>query len=248
MKSTRCLITTFSLLIATSAQAQVSYERIANAAAEPGAWLTYSGNYQAHRFSPLKEITQQNVSRLKPAWVYQIEARTRFETSPIVVDGVMYVTEPPTRVTALDLRTGRPLWTWQRKMPLVIKTIGFGPTNRGVAILDNTVYVGTLDCYVIALDAKSGAVRWETRVADNNAGHSITAAPLAIDGKIIVGISGGQVRLGIAAPREVRVLREEIYKAMQEENRAAANVPDSGRRLEDALKRLQSKKPGEINK
>lgn len=191
MKSIRLLLTVSSLLIA-AAQAQVPYQRIVNAPAEPGAWLTYSGNYQAHRFSPLKEITPQNVSRLKPAWVYQIEARSRFETSPIVVDGVMYVTEPPTKITALDLRTGRSLWTWRRTMPLVIKTIGFGPTNRGVAILDDALYVGTLDCHLIALDAKSGAVRWDTKVEDNNTGHSITAAPLAINGKIIVGISGGE--------------------------------------------------------
>jgi alcohol dehydrogenase (cytochrome c) len=172
--------------------AQVPYRRIVNAGSEPGNWLTYSGNYQAHRFSHLREITPRNVSRLRPAWVYQITGRSRFETSPIVVDGVMYVTEPPTKIAALDIRTGRSLWTWQRKMPQVIKTIGFGPTNRGVAILDNTVYIGTLDCFLVALDAKSGAVRWETRVADNNTGHSITAAPLAIDGKIIVGISGGE--------------------------------------------------------
>ena len=180
------------LLLPAAIGAQVPYQRILNSSAEPGSWLTYSGNYQAHRFSQLKEITPQNVSRLRPAWVYQIEARSRFETSPIVVDGMMYVTEPPTKVTALDPRTGRVLWRWERRMPRVIKTIGFGPTNRGIALLDSTVYVGTLDCNLVALDAKSGAVRWETKVADNATGHSITAAPLAIDGKIIVGISGGE--------------------------------------------------------
>ena len=188
----RLLTAACCLSIPTIIAAQVPYERIVNAAAEPGSWLTYSGNYQAHRFSPLTEITPQNVSRLKPAWVYQIDARTRFETSPIVVDGVMYVTEPPTKVAALDLRTGRRLWSWQRTMPRTLKTIGFGPTNRGVAVLDGTLYVGTLDCYLVALDAKTGALRWETNVADNNTGHSITAAPLAIGGKIIVGISGGE--------------------------------------------------------
>jgi len=104
----------------------------------------------------------------------------------------MYVTEPPTKVTALDLRTGRSLWSWQRQMPMLIRTIGFGPTNRGVAILDDNLYVGTLDCHLIALDAKSGAVRWDTKVGDNATGQSITAAPLAIDGKIIIGISGGE--------------------------------------------------------
>ena len=180
------------LLAAMAAPAQVPYKRIVDARAEPGNWLTYSGNYQAHRFSPLTQITRQNVVRLKPVWVYQIDGRGRFETSPIVVDGVMYVTEPPSRVAALDLRTGRTLWSWQRPMRPSLRTLGFGPTNRGIAILDNTVYVGTLDCYLFALDASSGAVRWSTRVGDNDTGHAITAAPLAIDGKIIVGISGGE--------------------------------------------------------
>src|SRR5262245_15584644 len=131
------------LLLCAAANAQVPYQRVANADAEPGNWLTYSGNYQAHRFSKLDQITPKNAARLKVAWVYQIADRGAFETSPIVVDGVMYVSEPPTRVTALDLRTGRKLWSWQRQQSRLTKTIGFGATNRGVAILDNTVYVGT---------------------------------------------------------------------------------------------------------
>ena len=192
MKKARLLVIASCLIIAGVASAQVPYKRVTGAANEPGNWLTYSGNYQAHRFSPLKQITPANAAQLKLAWVYQITGRGRFETSPLVVDGVMYVTEPPTKVTALDSRTGRPLWSWQRPLSPSIKTIGFGPTNRGVAILDDTVYVGTLDAHLIALDAKSGAMRWDTAVGDNNSGHAITAAPLAIDGKIIVGISGGE--------------------------------------------------------
>ncbi len=192
MKATGLLFVIGCFLIPSFASAQVPYQRIIKAETEPGHWLTYSGNYQAHRFSPLKQITPENVSKLKVAWVYQISGRGRFETSPLVVDGVMYVTEPPTKVTALDIRTGRPLWTWQRPMPRDLRTLGFGPTNRGVAILDDTVYVGTLDCFLVALDARSGAVRWETQVGDNKTGYSITAAPLAIDGRVIVGVSGGE--------------------------------------------------------
>jgi alcohol dehydrogenase (cytochrome c) len=192
MKVIRLLFIVCGLLTPAFVLAQVPYQRIVNAESEPGHWLTYSGNYQAHRFSPLKQITPENVARLKPVWVYQINGRGRFETSPIVVDGVMYVTEPPTKVTALDLRTGRPLWSWQRAESRLARTLGFGPTNRGVAILDDTVYVGTLDCYLVALDARSGAVRWSTKVGENKTGHAITGAPLAIDGKIIVGISGGE--------------------------------------------------------
>ncbi len=172
--------------------AQVPYSRLRQADKEPGHWLTYSGGYESHRFSTLTQINRENVDRLRTAWVYQIAGRGRFEASPIVVDGVMYVTEPPTRVTALEVRTGRRIWSWERIEARQSKTLGFGPTNRGVAILDDMVYVGTLDCFIIALDARSGIVRWQTKVADNNIGYSVTAAPLAIDGKVIVGISGGE--------------------------------------------------------
>jgi alcohol dehydrogenase (cytochrome c) len=172
--------------------AQVPYQRIAAAESEPGAWLTYSGNYSGHRFSPLRQLTPENVAKLRTAWVYQFKSIGRQETSPVVADGVMYLSEPPTRVTALDLRTGRPLWSWQRQQARLSRTLGFGPTNRGVAVLDEMVYVGTLDCWLVALDAKTGAVRWETKVEENATGHSITAAPLAIDGKVIIGVAGGE--------------------------------------------------------
>ena len=172
--------------------AQVPYERIVKAETEPGNWLTYSGTYSAHRFSRLTQITSANVANLKPAWVYQVGDAGTVETSPIVANGIMYITEPPAVVTALDARTGRPLWTWQRRLPKDLKTIGFGRVNRGVAILGETVFVGTLDAHLVALDARSGAVRWDSEVADYRTGHCITGAPLAIDGEIITGISGGE--------------------------------------------------------
>jgi alcohol dehydrogenase (cytochrome c) len=153
--------------------------------------LTYSGSYNSHRFSALDQVSRDNVADLKVTWAYQTRPGL-VETSPVVVDGVMYITEPPSGVTALDLRTGRPLWKWSRAMPRGVIHIGFPQVNRGVAILDETVFVGTLDAHLVALDAKSGAVRWDIVVADNRTGHAITAAPLAIDGKVIVGISGGE--------------------------------------------------------
>jgi alcohol dehydrogenase (cytochrome c) len=180
------------LTIALSSSAQVPYGRIRNAEHEPESWLTYSGNYAAHRFSRLSQITAANVATLKPLWIYQVGNREEFETSPIVVDGIMYVTETPMAVSALDVRTGRRLWNWQRPIPRDLKTLGFGPNNRGIAILDDTVFVGTLDSHLTALDARSGAVRWDTVVADYKLGHCITGAPLAIDGKVITGISGGE--------------------------------------------------------
>ncbi len=187
-----CLCASVAIFLASASFAQVSYDRIRKAEQDPGSWLTYSGTYDAQRYSRLDQLTPENVSKLKVAWIYQSQERGRFETSPLVADGVMYLTEVGARVTAVDVRTGRRLWSWVRPQSLKATTIGFGATNRGVAILDHTVYVGTLDCYLVALDARTGAVRWETKVEDNKLGFAITAAPLAIDGKIIVGISGGE--------------------------------------------------------
>ncbi len=179
-------------MLAMAAFGQVPYQRIVDTAKQPGSWLTYSGNYSAHRYSGLNQITPANVRDLKVKWMYQLNAEARFETSPIVADGVMYIAEPPSNVTALDLRTGRRLWHWERQLPKDLQTIGFGRTNRGVAVLDDLVYVGTLDSHLVALDAKSGAVRWDAVVADYKLGHCITAAPLALKGRIVTGISGGE--------------------------------------------------------
>jgi glucose dehydrogenase len=101
------------------------------AAEEPGSWLTYSGAYDGRRFSKLDQITPQNVSKLRPRWVYQVEDSGQLETTPLVADGVMYVTEPEARVTALDVKSGRRLWTWQHVMPKDVLAI-VGRTNRGV--------------------------------------------------------------------------------------------------------------------
>ena len=172
--------------------AQASYERIVNADQEPEHWLTHSGNYASHRHTTLDQITRDNVDQLKVAWVYQVRRSGFIETTPLVVDGVMYLTEPPSTVAALDLRTGRRLWSWSPVLPNNVVTIGFPSVNRGVALLDDMVYVATLNAHLVALDAKSGAVRWDVEVADNAHGYAFTLAPLALDGKIIVGVSGGE--------------------------------------------------------
>jgi len=111
-------------LFASALCAQVPYERIVNADREPGSWLTYSRNYLGHRYSPLDQITPGNVAGLKVKWTYQLPD-PRNEVSPIVADGVMYVTGPNT-AAALDTRTGRPLWTWKRPIPSDYQSIGFG--------------------------------------------------------------------------------------------------------------------------
>jgi len=179
-----------SALLAAASMAQVTFDKIRNAGKNPGDWLTYSGNLQGHRFSPLKEITPANVSNLKVKWVLQLHDGGS-ETSPVVVGDVMYITGPQS-ATALDTRTGRTLWTWKRILPKDYHSIGFGHVNRGPAVLGDMLYVTTLDCYLVALDLKSGVERWASSVADYTIGYGITGAPLAIDGKVIVGVSGGE--------------------------------------------------------
>jgi alcohol dehydrogenase (cytochrome c) len=178
------------LLACTAASAQVPFERIANADKEPGNWLTYSRNLQGHRFSPLTEINSQNVSQLKVKWAFQFPD-PRNEVSPIVVDGIIYITGPNS-AAAVDGRTGRTLWTWKRALPSDYRSIGFGHTSRGPAVLDDQLYVATLDGYLVALDLKSGSERWASKVLDYKLGYSMTMAPLATDGKVIVGVSGGE--------------------------------------------------------
>jgi alcohol dehydrogenase (cytochrome c) len=157
-----------------------------------GEWPMYSGSYRAERFSSLKEITPSNVSRLRPVWVYQPPGTGSLETTPVVVNGLMYVTAGPTMVQALDLRSGKSIWEWTRPIGQSVLNLGFPRVNRGVAVLDSTVYVGTLDGYLVALDAKAGVERWSVHVGENPLGHSITAAPLVVDNKVIVGVSGGE--------------------------------------------------------
>lgn len=169
----------------------VPYERILRSAEQPGNWLTYGGDYAGHRHSTLDQLTPANVARLKTAWVYQSREAGKWECTPLVVDGVLYITERPNIVTALDGRTGRPLWSYRRPLPTDVPGC-CGPVNRGLAILGDAVYLTTFDAHVVCLDAASGKERWDVVVADYKSGYSMTAAPLAVKDKIVVGISGGE--------------------------------------------------------
>ena len=186
-----CTIATIVVVCGSSLAAQVSYQRLLKAESEPQNWLTYAGSYRSHRYSALTQINRQNVAQLKIAWAYQMRSGV-VETSPLVADGIMYLTEPPSTVTAIDVRSGRPLWSYTPAIPPDVIVIGSPPVNRGVALLDDSVYVGTIHGHLIALDAKSGIVRWDTTVEDNKKGFYLTLAPLALDGKIVVGVSGAE--------------------------------------------------------
>ncbi|MBM3813423.1 MAG: PQQ-dependent dehydrogenase, methanol/ethanol family [Acidimicrobiia bacterium] len=181
----------FLLSLTMLVPAQVTYERILHAYKEPGSWLTYSGNYLGHRYSQLDQIHRGNVSRLRVAWVHQSRATEAFQTSPIVADGVMYITEPPNIVKALDLKTGRALWTYQRTIPDDLR-LCCGRVNRGVAVLDDKVFYNSIDGHMMALDAATGRLLWDVEMADYKLGYSATQAPLAIEGKVITGIAGGE--------------------------------------------------------
>ena len=176
------------------AQSPVTFEEIEHSAAapNPGNWLTYGGNLAAQRFSELKQIDAANVKSLKVAWVYQMGGRGVIESVPLVNNGIMYVTEPPSTVVALDARTGKPLWQYSPELPRDMVVIGLFPTNRGVALLGNNVYLNTIDAHLVCLDAKTGREMWKVQVADNKEGFADTGAPLAINGKIIVGVGGGE--------------------------------------------------------
>lgn len=176
-----------------AADFNVTFQRLQNAAAEPHNWLTYWGDLRGTHYSGLKQITPANAPNLKSAWTYQLGGNT-VETTPLVVDGLMFVTGPLNNAAALDARTGRPLWHYTRRLPKVASHCTV-MTNRGFAILGDRLYMATLDMHLVALDAKSGNVIWDVEVDDYTKGFSITHAPLAIDGKIIVGVTSGECAL-----------------------------------------------------
>jgi alcohol dehydrogenase (cytochrome c) len=178
-------------VIAVPAKAQVTAERLLNAGQEPQNWLMYSGDYAGRRFSMLKEIQAGNVQRLAPKWAYQTMAGGKFETTPLVVDGILYGTGPDDRAFALDARSGRPIWQYQRGLPADIRPC-CGRVNRGLAILGDKVFMGTLDSHVLALDAKTGNIVWDVTAVDYTKGYSFTLAPLVIKNLVLVGVSGGE--------------------------------------------------------
>ena len=190
MKKTALLL---GLLLAawTSAQSQVSYERLLGAAHEPQNWLTYSGGYSGWRHSGLDQINAANASRLGLQWTFQVGDLGQFETTPLVVDGILYGTGQSNRAFALDARTGRAIWRYQRNLPEKIQ-LCCGRVNRGFAILGDRLFMATLDAHVIALDTKTGNPVWDVTAADYRAGYSFTLAPLVVKNEVIVGVSGGE--------------------------------------------------------
>jgi alcohol dehydrogenase (cytochrome c) len=171
----------------------VTYDRLLNADKEPGNWLMYSHTYSGWRYSALDRITTQNVKNLGVKWLFQGRSQEKFETTPLVVDGIMYLTRPENDVFALDAETGRVMWTYSYKNPQ--RTYNCcGNVNRGLGVLGNSLFMNTLDMHLIAIDAKSGRELWKTEMQDYTAsgGYAATGAPLVVKDKVIVGMAGGE--------------------------------------------------------
>jgi len=177
--------------VITPAFSPVTWERLLNAESEPENWMMYSGTLDSQRYSRLDQINTDNVTELEMKWSYQIPVIDRAETVPTVVDGIMFITEAPSNLTAVDARTGRVYWRYDHELPEDLR-ICCGRNNRGVAILGETLFMSTLDAHLVALDARTGNVLWDVEVADYEAGYSKTAAPLIVKDKVVTGIAGGE--------------------------------------------------------
>jgi alcohol dehydrogenase (cytochrome c) len=171
--------------------AQVTPDRLLRAANEPQNWLTYSGGYSSHRYSLLRQISPSNVKNLEQKWVLQNQVYGAWQSSPIVVDGIMYVTQRPNDVLALDAKTGRVFWLY-RYTNSGIQQVCCGANNRGLAILGDTLFMGTLDAHLVAIDTKNGKPRWNVEVGDDKLAYSITLAPLVVKDTVIVGVGGAE--------------------------------------------------------
>jgi len=177
-----------------SGQAMVSpvtQDRLNTADKNANSFLLTNGNYAQTRFHPARQIGRDNVKNLHVAWIFQTEVKESLETSPIVFDGVMYVTTSFSHVYALDAKTGAEIWHYKHKMGPVT-TYCCGPNNRGVQVLGDLVYLGTLDSKLVALNAKTGDVAWQSDIADPELGYSETMAPTVIKDKVLIGTNGGE--------------------------------------------------------
>ncbi len=168
----------------------VTFERILNANKEPQNWLTYGGTYQSLHYSLLNKITPENAKNLELKWVFQARWLDPYETTPLVVDGVLYTMQGDD-VVALDATNGRLFWIY-KYTPVPEARLCCGRISRGLAILGDTLYMAAVDAHLIAIDAKNGHPLWDTTVAKTTSGYTMTDAPLVIKNKVIVGVAGGE--------------------------------------------------------
>ena len=169
----------------------VTQSMLDGAAKDSKNWLHPNGSYEQTRYSPASQINTSNVSKLRPAFVFQTGIVESMETAPLVVNGVMFLTTSYNHVYAINAKTGEQYWHYKHKIGPV-STYCCGPNNKGVAISEGKLFMGTLDAKLVALDAKSGKMLWETQIADPELGYSETMAPAVADGKVLIGTNGGE--------------------------------------------------------
>jgi alcohol dehydrogenase (cytochrome c) len=187
----RLLVTLLALSLSTGLFAQVTSDRLVRAADEPQNWLTYSGGYFSQRHSGLTQIDRSNVKDLELAWILPNQVFGAWQSTPLVVNGIMYVTQRPNDVLAVDAKTGRVFWQYRHQVSPDAR-VCCGSNNRGVAILGDRLFMGTLDGRLIAIDARSGHSLWNVPVGDPKLGYSLTMAPLVVKDKVLVGVGGGE--------------------------------------------------------
>ncbi|MBT2185372.1 PQQ-dependent dehydrogenase, methanol/ethanol family [Sphingobium nicotianae] len=173
--------------------AQVTSQRMAapDAAANQANWMSYGRSYDEQRFSPLAQINDRTVSRLGLAWYADLDTYHGIESTPLVVDGVLYNVSAFNIVTAYDGRTGKPLWTYDPKVDRQWSRLACcGAGTRGIAAWDGKIYIATLDGRLIAVDARTGQPVWSVKTFENDHAYSITGAPRVFDGKVVIGNSG----------------------------------------------------------
>lgn len=185
-----------AVAVSTAVQAQdVTPARLLSAAAEPGNWLLYHGDYDGQRHSDLTQITTNNVAELELKWIWQSRSRDgsseKFEATPLYVDGVLYTVSAPNEVLALDPHSGRVFWSYTYT-PSPDARVCCGRVNRGLAIHGNKLFMGAIDGHLMALDARNGRVLWDVSIGDPKLGYALTVAPLVIGDKVIVGPAGGE--------------------------------------------------------
>jgi alcohol dehydrogenase (cytochrome c) len=185
------LVAALVVAAAYSLAAQVTNDRLLRATTEPQNWLMYSGAYAGQRYSQLRQINIGNVKTLEMKWILQAQVPGSWESSPLVVDGVMYLTQRPNDVVALDAKTGRIFWVYKHAVSPDYK-VCCGANNRGLAILDDTLFMGTLDAHLVAIDARSGRAKWNVNVGEFMQGYSVSLAPLVIKDKVVIGVGGGE--------------------------------------------------------
>jgi alcohol dehydrogenase (cytochrome c) len=185
------LLTSAAVMVGLAQPASAAdWDALVHAGGQSANWLVYGGDLANTRFVPNDEINVGNVADLELKWIFQTGIIGSFENTPIVENGVMYITTPYNHVFAIDARTGRELWHHEHKLGTTIFCCG--PNNRGVALADDKVYMATLDAMLIALDKRTGELVWETEIADPDFAYSETVAPTVYQDKIILGISGAE--------------------------------------------------------